>query len=551
MWRMKGMTLVMAIYAVAGVVPEDLHDRQAVPSGVPECAAGQLEMIDQAPDAAGHRQFDLPVLRYPAGSGHRDWGLPLTLLVAPTGRVACQVIGHTFGHAPEMTDQRRQLLRDMTTWQYRPFVRDGRPASAVIEETVTEELMPRSHRDMPTVPLDQVTLSLERTGCFGTCPGYIVRIHGDGTVEYRGDESVDITGKHTYRIPVGKVAALVEDLRRADLWSMESSYRTPVTDNATYLLTLKLGDRVHEIEDYVGGQAGMPRAVSRFEDEMDRVARTSEWTQLSTFAVEQLHREGFDFRSAAAADMLARAVANDDGRDERAMLQMIAAGTPVTGGNALDWRRPPGTRVRPSLLEGALIHHRAMLIDPLLAAGALRTGAALDHQKVDAAFRDAIEGGRLSLVQKVWSLTTPGARPSLWFTDKDDEGHAHRTPVTLLLSRRPSDHGWEGMAIAQWLAGMGCDLEAHAANGDTLLHRAVDAGDITFVRYLLAHGLIPSTPGNFGLPALGSAKDEDIALLLLQAGSDWHMGDHGESFLRYARDMHWGRVLAWLQRQRR
>ena len=120
-------------------------------------------------------------------------------------------------------------------------------------------------------------------------------------------------------------------------------------------------------------------------------------------------------------------------------------------------------------------------------------------------------------------------------------------PVTLLLDKDYQDDHWQGLLIAQWLVAKGCDVRARAANGDTLLHIATDAGDIVFVRWLLAQGVDPSTPGEFGLPALGSAQDEDIALLLLQAGSDWKMNDDGVGMLRYARDQHWNRMLAWVR----
>ncbi|MCX7515176.1 ankyrin repeat domain-containing protein [Frateuria hangzhouensis] len=330
---------------------------------------------------------------------------------------------------------------------------------------------------------------------------------------------------------------------------MEPSYRAQITDSPTYRLTLEIGDEAHEIEDYVGAEAGMPSVITNFEDEVDLVAHSSDWTTLSVAAVDQLQREGFDFRSQVAADLLARAVANDKGGDELAMLRMIRAGTAVTGGSPLGWRTPPGRTAQTSLLESALLHRRTSLIAPLLVRGSLRTNGALDGKKVNAAFRSAIEGGRLSSVREIWSLTTPGTRPLLWFEDKDDNGNKRKVPVTMLLSRPYLDSGWEGKAIAEWLAGMGCDLKAHAADGDTLLHRAVDAGDIAFVRYLLAEGLDVSAPGNYGLPALGSAKVEDVALLLLQSGSDWRMDDRGEGFIRYAKNQHWGRVVTWLRQQ--
>lgn len=99
------------------------------------------------------------------------------------------------------------------------------------------------------------------------------------------------------------------------------------------------------------------------------------------------------------------------------------------------------------------------------------------------------------------------------------------------------------------LPAQGCDIKASRANGDTLLHIAAGANDAAFVRYLLDQGLDASAAGEYGLPPLASVQDEDVALLLLEAGTDLRMmDDDGQRFIDYARDNHWGRVVAWLQR---
>jgi ankyrin repeat protein len=109
------------------------------------------------------------------------------------------------------------------------------------------------------------------------------------------------------------------------------------------------------------------------------------------------------------------------------------------------------------------------------------------------------------------------------------------------------DGKWEGLEIVQWLASQGVDLKARAANGDHLLHIATDAGDARLVRYLLDHGLDASTRGEFGLPALGSARSDEIALMLLEAGSDYgFMDDANGKFRAYAEQSNWPKVLDWL-----
>jgi ankyrin repeat protein len=199
-------------------------------------------------------------------------------------------------------------------------------------------------------------------------------------------------------------------------------------------------------------------------------------------------------------------------------------------------------------IEEALMNQRELLIDPLIAKGALQSGARLNQTKIDAAFRAAIIGGRLSLVQRIWEIGGDKHRPALTFNDVGDGGRHKRSPVTLLLFRRPrGGTPWEGLGIARWLAAQGCDLNAAAADGTTLLHIAADAGDVGFVRFLLNRGMSASTPGKYGLPALGGVESEDVAMALLEAGTDMsRMNDSGQSYRTFAEYNHWQRVVAWL-----
>lgn len=107
----------------------------------------------------------------------------------------------------------------------------------------------------------------------------------------------------------------------------------------------------------------------------------------------------------------------------------------------------------------------------------------------------------------------------------------------------------DGVQIAAWLASRGCDLKAAGAGGRTLLHIAANADDAEFVHYLLSQGFDASTLGEYDLPALGSTSNEDVAMLLLEAGTDLSkMDDQPGEFLRYARSNHWQRVVEWLRK---
>jgi len=535
---MKYLLILIAIlWASEGIAAP----QQAV--GVAACSTRQLKAY--APpkkEVAEHRQFNLPVIIYPfdAKPG-MFWGLVLTARVDEQGRVVCYKLeGPLWDDKPEMNTRRRALVEQLDTWRYTPFARGGHPTAAIVVEHVDETEAPEKHVPLPTVPVGKVHIALQRSECFGPCPAYKVDIYGDGRVVYEGKSDVDVRGTHRYRVTREGVLRLITSLRSKDIWSLRSVYRTPVTDNPTYSLTIGLGREKHVLTDYVGQIAGMPSAVTAFEDEIDKVAQSDSWIHLSRRAVQQLKSEGFKFDSQAGADLLARAVANEDSHDDEATRLLVEWGTPLQ--SAKD-----GAEAQESLIENALRLHRTALIAPLIAHGALKTDGKDDQRKINAAFRFAIAGGRLASVQMLWNVAGDTSHPALSFDDPSLRDKSRKSPVTLLLSRSRGDDQWEGREVAEWLAAQGCDLKGAAENGNTLLHIAAEADDAAFVRYLLDQGLPASAPGRLQLPALGSTHNEDVAMMLLQAGGLAGMDGAERGFRLIAEENHWDRVITWLK----
>jgi len=258
-------------------------------------------------------------------------------------------------------------------------------------------------------------------------------------------------------------------------------------------------------------------------------------------------RESFSFSSREGGEILLRSIADEDATDDQAISELIQLGAPwwiKSRSHYRSFRHPPGSAV-----EEALESQRDTVVDVLIEKGALRSGGVVDQQKLDGSFRAAIRGGRLELVQKIWEAGRP-LRPSLSYVDvsADPKRIRKRAPVTLLLTHQLYEtKPWAGREIMKWLIAKGCDIHAHGADGRTLLHIAAQAGDVKKVRYILDQGVAASTPGTYSLPALASAEDEDVALMLLEAGTDTlKMDVNGTQFRRYAIYNHWGRVIAWL-----
>ncbi|UHQ22867.1 DUF6438 domain-containing protein [Lysobacter sp. 5GHs7-4] len=547
---MKAWVLAAVVaLAVSHTTAQAPSARVATASVIPACKVAQrMGYSPSAEEVAAHRLSDAPAIRYPYGTAMPRgwWGFELTVRVDAGGRVVCYGDQDEFGRTQTLSAPRRALLQSL---RYRPFQRDGQAVDAVLTEDVAEEERPQQRRPLPVVPLDQVRIVLTRGPCFGDCPSYRVELRGDGQAVYEGSAFVDVEGRHAYRVPPERVAALVDSLRAKDLWSLRTGYRARITDNPTYVLSLTLGDQTHVIEDYVGERAGMPRAVSAFEREVDEAARSQMWLQLTPEAVQRLKSEGFDFASTAGADLLARAVASDGDQKEAALLELIALGTPTDPARRTPQETVWGAGPAEPIVMTALKRGHVALATALIADGALQTQGRTDPGKLDEAFAAAVAGGRLAAVQRVWDAAGGRPYPSLSFLDTSADSEkpvSKRVPVSLQLHQQYAypKQSIDGVGIARWLAERGCDLKAHGASGDTLLHNATRAGDVELVRYLLDQGVDPSAPGRFGLPALGGAQDEEVALTLLQAGTD---PSKLSDFQRYVDYNRWTRVDAWLK----
>ncbi|MDG2525568.1 DUF6438 domain-containing protein [Stenotrophomonas sp. HITSZ_GD] len=517
----------------------------AQPASVRVCMPADATQIAPSPEAtAAHLQSEVPAIRLPFGTEREHtWHSQLSVHVDTRGNVSCYVDEDQYGHALQLDADERQALAQA---RFAPFEHEGTPANAWVRIDLRREESPQRHRPLPEVPLDQVVMTLSRSGCYGTCPSYRVTVRGDGRVEYEGGRFTDVAQKVAYRIPVERVARLVEQVRKADLWSLRETYRAPITDNPSYQLRLQFGNEAHCIVDYAGEWVGMPRSVSDFEDELDRVSGARGLVSLDMEGVQRLHDGGFDFASPQGAAILQRASANDDVQDE-VVVALLRAGAPVEGAP----KERPSFFAAPPLLRSAALKGRASVLPLLFAKGVFDTHGHRDPEKINEAFEVAIISGNLATVEALWTLSGGSARPSLmvWDEYEDEElrRHRKRVPIVLKLSGNHhfGPHPWQGMQIAQWLAQKGNDLKARGADGRTLLSVAAEADDVAFVRFLLAQGLNPAASGQYGTP-LGATQDDDVAVALLEAGaplSDWK--DRKE-FRDYAWEHHWPRVLAWL-----
>lgn len=130
--------------------------------------------------------------------------------------------------------------------------------------------------------LRTLTIQLERSACYGTCPAYSVTIHGDGRVEYNGKSNVKETGTHEGQITIDKVRALALEFAKAKFWGLDEDYsgkkcKGQCTDMATAITEIKVKGATHRVKHYYGC-GGVPKALFELESTIDKSANSEQWT---------------------------------------------------------------------------------------------------------------------------------------------------------------------------------------------------------------------------------------------------------------------------------
>lgn len=120
-------------------------------------------------------------------------------------------------------------------------------------------------------------IRLERTPCYGWCPGYNVVIAGDGSVSWFGEHYVEAKGPRSASVPAEKVRALYDAFVKADFFWTFDRYEAPITDLPTHVISISFDDHEKSILDYAGTHVGMPREIEDLEEAIDAVAGTKAW----------------------------------------------------------------------------------------------------------------------------------------------------------------------------------------------------------------------------------------------------------------------------------
>ncbi len=114
-----------------------------------------------------------------------------------------------------------------------------------------------------TIPRDLV-IKLQHTVCSCACPEYSLSIHGDGRVIFKGKRYVFSKGKHEIRISVQSVKLLLEEIYKADFFSLKEKYDPIVKGGFVIKLSIHMNGKIKEVINCFPSQA--PESLYELED---------------------------------------------------------------------------------------------------------------------------------------------------------------------------------------------------------------------------------------------------------------------------------------------
>jgi len=101
------------------------------------------------------------------------------------------------------------------------------------------------------------SISLERTGCFGSCPAYKVTIDARGGVTYEGKSCVAVVGLRKTSVPTFRFQRILREAENLSFWNFKSKYDlrdcyTDAGDLPTIAISISRNGNSKSVSYYTG-----------------------------------------------------------------------------------------------------------------------------------------------------------------------------------------------------------------------------------------------------------------------------------------------------------
>jgi len=119
------------------------------------------------------------------------------------------------------------------------------------------------------------TIEMSKTGCYGRCPIYDIKIDGKGNVFFSGKRFVNKEGERKKQLSAEATNNLFKAFIDSNFWNFEDEYTENVSDLPTTYLSLSNGGKSKKVTDYYGA----PDALKRLEKLVENVANSDGWVR--------------------------------------------------------------------------------------------------------------------------------------------------------------------------------------------------------------------------------------------------------------------------------
>lgn len=123
-----------------------------------------------------------------------------------------------------------------------------------------------------SIPGNDFSLTLERTGCLGKCPDYKVTIQSDGTLHYEGRFYVHAKGIRDKKLSPKVVQRLVQRLEAEDFFHWEQKGGVCLDTPETQITATLNGVQKHAMEG-----CNTPGKVLKLADEIEKIIGVKRW----------------------------------------------------------------------------------------------------------------------------------------------------------------------------------------------------------------------------------------------------------------------------------
>lgn len=156
-----------------------------------------------------------------------------------------------------------------------------------------------------SVKINKLSLQMERTTCYGTCPAYVLTIESDGRVLFEGKNYTKNIGKAESFLSKEKLSQLVVEIENVNFFSFKDSYTeesgncpSSATDSPTVTISAKINGNEKTIKHYLGclekyepiknnssnvrvekswSELIFPQELYKFENKIDEIVGTKQW----------------------------------------------------------------------------------------------------------------------------------------------------------------------------------------------------------------------------------------------------------------------------------